>query len=125
MTVALRTLSSRCSAGIQRPFRCLLCLQEAAVLLNDVQVLQVVHTVPAIDFEVTAAAASADGHQLLLVGATRQVSSACFYGIAHVYVDHTCTPQQQMLPWYDWMQYCTDTSEHMYMLFACCLLCKL
>jgi hypothetical protein len=55
----------------------LLVLQEAAVLLNDVPVTQVVQTVPAIDFEVTAAAASADGHQLLLVGATRQVRSWC------------------------------------------------
>jgi hypothetical protein len=50
-------------------------LQEASVLLNDVPVAQLVQTVPAIDFDVTAAAASADGHQLLLVGATRQVRS--------------------------------------------------
>jgi hypothetical protein len=56
----------------------LLVLQEASVLLNDVPVAQVVQTVPAIDFEVTAAAASADGHQLLLVGATRQV---CNHGL--------------------------------------------
>jgi hypothetical protein len=53
----------------------LLVLQEAAVLLNEVPVAQLVQTVPAIDFDVTAAAASADGHQLLLVGATRQVCS--------------------------------------------------
>lgn len=55
----------------------LFALQEAAVLLNDVPVVQVVQTVPAIDFDITAAAASADGHQLLLVGATRQVRSCC------------------------------------------------
>lgn len=60
---------------------CIACLQEAVVPLNDVAVTQVVHTVPAIDFDVTAAAASADGHQLLLVGITTQVrresSSTC------------------------------------------------
>ncbi|KAF6261454.1 hypothetical protein COO60DRAFT_1699777 [Scenedesmus sp. NREL 46B-D3] len=59
--------------------------QEAAVLLNDVPVAQVVQTVPAIDFDVTAAAASADGHQLLLVGATRQEDAAPVLALVDIY----------------------------------------
>uniref|UniRef100_A0A383WCS7 Uncharacterized protein n=1 Tax=Tetradesmus obliquus TaxID=3088 RepID=A0A383WCS7_TETOB len=59
--------------------------QEAAVLLNDVPVTQVVQTVPAIDFDVTAAAASADGHQLLLVGATRQEDAAPVLALVDLY----------------------------------------
>jgi hypothetical protein len=49
--------------------------QEASTPLNNLNVIQVVTTTPAIDFQVTAASVSANGHQLLLVGSSHAVST--------------------------------------------------
>lgn len=55
--------------------RCLI-LQEASTPLSSLNVQQVVCTTPAIDFTVTAAAVSANGHQMLLVGSSHAVRPA-------------------------------------------------
>ncbi|KAF8058440.1 NUP88 [Scenedesmus sp. PABB004] len=59
--------------------------QDAAVALGGITVSQVVRTAPAIDFDVTAAAASPDGHQLLLVGTSRQDDSVPVLALVDVY----------------------------------------
>lgn len=48
-------------------------MQDASIALNDVSVVQVISMTPSLQFDVTAASVSADGHQLLLVGSSRQV----------------------------------------------------
>jgi hypothetical protein len=47
--------------------------QDAASALTSLDVTQVVATSPPLDFTVTAAAASPNGHSLLLVGMAQQV----------------------------------------------------
>eukprot|EP00775_Hariotina_reticulata_P005808 gene5806-6048_t len=48
--------------------------QEACLSLSDVGLTHIVSTQPAINFQVTAAVASANGHHLLLVGSSEEVS---------------------------------------------------
>lgn len=61
-----------------------LCLQDASILLEDVPVAQVISTTPATQFDVTAAVASADGHQLLVVGSSREVTAADLARVTHL-----------------------------------------
>lgn len=50
-------------------------LQAASTPLDNLNVLQIVTTTPRIDFAVTSASVSPNGHQLLLLGSSHAVSS--------------------------------------------------